>query len=55
MMMEGDLAWGGKHTVQYTDDVLGNCIPETYEILLTIVTPNKFNLKNGCQYSNSKV
>ena len=31
--------WGGKHTVQYTDDVLENCItPETYIMLLTYVT-----------------
>ena len=38
--MEGDLTWGGEHTVQYTDDVLENCItPETYIILLTNVTP----------------
>ena len=22
MVMEGDLTWGGEHTVQYTDDVL---------------------------------
>ena len=25
---------GGKHTIQYTDDVLENCKPETYIILL---------------------
>ena len=36
--MEGDLTWGGEHTVQYTDDVLQNCIPETYIILLTNAT-----------------
>ena len=23
--MEGDLTWGGEHTIQYTDDVLQNC------------------------------
>ena len=39
MVMEGDLTWGGEHTIQYTDDVLYNCTPETYIILLT----NKFN------------
>ena len=22
MVMEGDLIWGGEHTIQYTDDVL---------------------------------
>ena len=41
MMMEGDLMWGGKHTIQYTDDILQNCIHETYTILLTNVTPIK--------------
>ena len=38
MVMEGDLAWGGEHTIQYTVDVLQNCIPETYIILLINVT-----------------
>ena len=37
--MEGDLTWGGEHTIQYTDDVLQNYTSETYIILLT----NKFN------------
>ena len=37
MVMEGDITWGAKHTVQYTD--LQNCVPETYIILLTNVTP----------------
>ena len=37
--MEGDLTWGGKHTLQYTIEVLQNCTPETYIILLTNVTP----------------
>ena len=32
MVIEGDLTWGDKHTVQYTDDVLQNCIHETYVI-----------------------
>ena len=36
--MEGDLTWGGEHTIQYTDDVLWDCTPETYIILLTNVT-----------------
>ena len=27
--MEGDLTWSGEHTIQYTDDVLQNCTPET--------------------------
>ena len=39
MVMEGDLTWGGEHTIQYTDDVLQNCTPETYTILLTDVMP----------------
>ena len=33
------IALGGKHIVQYTDDVLKECTPETYIIVLTIVTP----------------
>ena len=39
MVMEGDLPWCGKYTIRYTDDVLQNCTPETYIILLTNVTP----------------
>lgn len=35
MVMEGDLIWGGEHPIQYTDNVLYNCTPETYMILLT--------------------
>ena len=35
MVMEEDLTWGGEHTIQYIDDVLQNCTPETYTILLT--------------------
>ena len=37
--MEGDSTLGGEHIVQYTDDVLQNCTPETYVILSTNVTP----------------
>ena len=37
--MEGDLTLGGKHTIQYTDNKLQNCTPETYIILLINVTP----------------
>ena len=36
---EKNLTWGGKNTIQYTDDVLQNYTPETYIILLTSVTP----------------
>ena len=39
MVMEGDLTLGGKHTIQYTDDVLLNCTLETSVMLLTYVTP----------------
>ena len=39
MVMEGDLTWGGEHTVQYTDDILQNCTLETYIILLTSIVP----------------
>ena len=39
MVMEGDLTWGGEHTIQYTDDILQNRTPETFIILLTNVTP----------------
>ena len=38
MVIEEDLAWGGEYTIQRTDDVLQNCTPETYVILLTNVT-----------------
>ena len=37
--MEGDLTPGGEYTIQYTDDVLQNCTPETYIILFNNVTP----------------
>ena len=37
--MERNMTWGGEDTVQYTDDVLQNCTPETYGILVTNVTP----------------
>ena len=39
MVMEGDSTLSGEHTIQYTDDdVLYNCTPETYVILLSNVT-----------------
>ena len=37
-MVEGDLTWGGEHTVQYADGVLQKCTPKTYILLLTTVT-----------------
>ena len=39
MVIEGDLTWGGEHTIQYKDDVSLNCTPETYKMLLTNITP----------------
>ena len=39
MATEGDLTLGGKHTIQYTDDVLQNCTFKTCITLLTNVTP----------------
>ena len=45
MVIKRDLTWGGEHTIQYTDNVLQNCTPETYTILLTSITPKKFNKK----------
>lgn len=33
--MEGDLILGSEHSMQYTYEVLLNCILETYLILLT--------------------
>ena len=38
-MVIEDLTWGGKHTIQYTNEVLQNRVPETYIILPTNVTP----------------
>ena len=43
MVMEGDLTWGGNHTIQGTDDMLCYWVPETHIILLTSVTPINFN------------
>ena len=45
--MDRDLTWGREYTVQYTDDVVQNFIPETYVILLTNVTPINSVNKNG--------
>ena len=39
MATEGDLTLDGEHTMQYTDDVLQNCPPETCIILLTNIPP----------------
>ena len=39
MVMERNITWGGKHTIQYTDDVLQIYTSEAYIILLTNVMP----------------
>ena len=39
MVMEGDVIWGGEHTIQYTNDILENYTLETYIILLNYLTP----------------
>ena len=38
-MMEGDLTWGGEHTIQNTDDVVQNFTPESYIIVLKMSPP----------------
>ena len=47
VVMAGDLFC--KHTIQHKDDVLQNCTPETYLILLTNIIPinsiKKFSTK----------
>ena len=40
-VVEGDLTWSSKQTIQYADDVLQNCIPETYIILLINISAIK--------------
>ena len=52
--MEGDLTWGGEHTIQCTNDALWNCAPETYKIMLTIVTTKKFLHSKGNHQQNEK-
>ena len=48
MVTKGDLISDGEHTIQYTDDVLQDCTPETYVILLTNVTLiNSIKLKKN--------
>lgn len=45
MVTEGNLTLGGEHSRQHTYGVLLNRTLETYIVLLTNITPNKFNLK----------
>lgn len=37
-MIEGDLTLGSEHTIQYTKDVIYNCTPENYILLLANAT-----------------
>ena len=39
MVMEGDQTLDDEHAIQYIDNVLQDCAPESYIILLTDVTP----------------
>ena len=59
MVTEGDLTWGSEHTIQCTDGLLWNYVPETCVILLTCVTSKnsikskkkkKFGFYNKCGY-----
>ena len=40
--MEGDFTWGGKLTIQCTDDAIQNYIPETSNFI-NQCHPNTFN------------
>ena len=40
--MEGDLTRGGKHGIQYIDNVLENFTPEIYIIFINQWHPNEF-------------
>ena len=52
-MVMRDLTLGGEYTIQHTDNVLQTCIPETYLILLTNVTPiNTVKIKRFQKYTN---
>ena len=47
MVMEGDLTWGGEHTIQHTDDVFQKYTSKTYVTVLTNVSPiNSIKIKN---------
>ena len=45
MVMADDLTWCGEHTIQYTGNVLQNCLPETSYNFINQSCPNKFNKK----------
>lgn len=53
MGKEGDLTWV-LNTMQYTLDILQNCTLQDYTILVTNVTPNKFNFEKA-HLENKKV
>ena len=44
MVMEGDLTWGGEHTIRYTDDVIGLYTWKLYNFI-NQCHPKKFNKK----------
>lgn len=44
--MEGDLACGGEHTTQHTDDVLQNSTPGTYNVLTNATPIHSIKKKN---------
>ena len=54
MVMEGGFTLGGEHTRQYADDVLQNYTPETYMILLAIITPRNAIKNLKCKDSTKK-
>lgn len=43
--MERDLTWDHKHTIQHTNDILYNCIPESLYNLINQCHPNQLNFK----------
>ena len=44
-MMDGDATWGGDHTGLDTGDMLQNCSPEAYTLLLINVS-TIYSIKN---------
>lgn len=54
MVIEKEQILGGEHTKQYTDDVLYKRTLETYIILPTKVTTNKFHKKYSPYWIGSR-
>lgn len=44
-MVMGEVTWGGEHAIQYTDDVLENCIPEAYILVTNVPQINSIKHK----------